>query len=158
MEFEQNRYRIFTAALAGGLISMLPSVFLADSDRFVFTSIISAVICFGYAFWMLAFAEKKKIKIDGLDLEFYDAGGSRHHFDFLKTEIKRKKGLNRTIELESAERKIRVTWLDFGHEAIDRILEYKNYSNKTTHTTSANARPVGNEPLEINDPRHGDKV
>ncbi|WP_281384217.1 hypothetical protein [Pelagicoccus albus] len=31
----------------------------------------------------------------------------------------------------------------------------KENANKATHTTSANARPFHNEPLEIDDLRHG---
>ena len=42
---------------------------------------------------------------------------------------------------------------------IDFSLQAENRgANKATHTTSANARLFDNEPIEINDPRHGGQV
>ncbi len=38
------------------------------------------------------------------------------------------------------------------------VSEERNYDNKATHTTSANARLFDNEPFEINDLRHGSQA
>ena len=46
-------------------------------------------------------------------------------------------------------------FIDFGDGCIAPTEEAKDEENKATHTTSANARHFDNEPLEINDLRHG---
>ncbi|EDY83762.1 hypothetical protein VDG1235_3389 [Verrucomicrobiia bacterium DG1235] len=53
-------------------------------------------------------------------------------------------------------------WRSEGRDLLSKanqlVSEERNYDNKATHTTSANARPFHNEPLGSNDLRHGSQA
>ncbi len=141
MEYEQTRIRIFSASVAKALGFLVP-LFLCTQygtiidpetrkELMIETGLFCGFVALAFGLWMVTFSERKKLRIDGLDLYFYDSGGTEHQLDLSTTEAELKNGIRKNLEITSKKKTLKLSWLDFGPRAIYRISEYIKISNKT---------------------------
>lgn len=124
IELVQSRTRVFLATFLGTILASIGSLFGDHHVQFVFVLFSTAIICFVFAMWMLVFAERKRVRIDGLQLITYDSAGSKQVFQLDKTTMKTGWNLGVEIVLKEADQCISIRQIEFGKSRLNQITEY----------------------------------
>ncbi|MDQ8201236.1 hypothetical protein QEH56_23935 [Pelagicoccus enzymogenes] len=142
MELKQKKRQLFSACVLTAVLAMVPGLLTTQNQYLQGAATLYAVVAVSFGLWMLLFAETKELRIDGLNLEYKDYGGSTHKFDLLKTDAVLNGGIRRVLEIKSGKKEVRISSLDFGYEATLRVYEYIKLSNKTSSAIPEGSPPV----------------